>query len=190
MKIFSLLFLLAVSAHPAMAKQAPLQLSATFGFRSNSGDTNIQNASVTSKTSVHAGLLGILPLKYGWGARSGFMYTQRYVDIGPTLQGTVSIEFAYIDVPLTAVYRFSDAASVFAGPVIAINQSKDVNCTQKLTCTALDTKSVVVPWQAGAHFLFASDIGAEIFYEYTPGDLATSVSDVKSIGLTGFYTFE
>lgn len=166
-----------------------LQFSALFGVRSNSADTNVTKASVQTQTSWMAGVLGVLPLKYSFAARGGFIYNQRYVEISPTAQGTVSIQFSYFDVPLTMGYQFSDLAMVFAGPVLAFNQAKDVSCTQSSTCAALDVKSMLIPWQFGVHFLFLPDMGAEISYEYVAGDLSQSVANMRSLAIGGFYTF-
>ena len=126
-----------------------LQFSALFGVRSNSADTNVTKASVQNQTSWMAGVLGVLPLKYSLAARGGFIYNQRYVDISPTVQGTVSIQYSYFDVPLTVGYQFSDLAMIFAGP----------------------------------------DMGAEISYEYVPGDLSQSVANMRTLAIGAFYTF-
>ncbi len=166
-----------------------LQFSALFGVRSNSADTNVTKASVQNQTSWMAGVLGVLPLKYSLAARGGFIYNQRYVDISPTVQGTVSIQYSYFDVPLTVGYQFSDLAMIFAGPVLAFNQSKDVSCTHSTTCAALDVKSMIIPWQLGVHFLFLPDMGAEISYEYVPGDLSQSVANMRTLAIGAFYTF-
>jgi hypothetical protein len=159
-----------------------IQFGGLLGYRSNQAETDIKSAHVNARGGIQFGIEGLVPLGNSFEIRSGFTYAQRYSEIQNTAQGTVSVDYAYIDVPATLMYRFVPAVGIFAGPVLGFNQSKNVNCSLAATCAAVDVQSVIIPWQLGLNFRFLSQMGAEIFYEYVPGDLSTNISDMKSVG--------
>ena len=51
-------------------------------------------------------------------------------------------------------------------------------------------KSVIVPLQLGVSFRFASQLGAELYYEYAAGDLAANLSNMKTVGANFLVYFE
>jgi len=186
MKRFLSLLLILLGAHA----QAQIGFGVAAGFRSNQAETDINRAQVNSRTGTQFGVLGFFPIAKTFEVRSGFFYTQRYSEITNTASGIVSIDYSYFDVPLTVLMRLSEAAGIFAGPVFAFNQSKEVSCTNRASCAALDVKSVILPWQAGVGFKFLPQAGGELFFEYTPGDLSTNVSDMKTVGANFIFYFE
>ncbi len=170
--------------------EAQIDFGVSVGGRSNQAETDIRGATINARTGMNFGVLTIFDINKGFAARSGFFYTQRYSEIQNTAAGVVSVDYTYFDIPLTAMYRFNEAAGVFAGPVIAFSQSKEVSCTNRANCAALDVNSVIVPWQLGLNFKFMPQVGAELVFEYTPGDLSTNVSNMRGIGGNLIYYFE
>ncbi|PIS10659.1 MAG: hypothetical protein COT73_08300 [Bdellovibrio sp. CG10_big_fil_rev_8_21_14_0_10_47_8] len=170
--------------------RAALDLAGAVGMASNDASTDLINASIKSDSGFRAGVLAWIDLYQKLSLRTGFMYTQRYVSLGPTNQGNININYSYFDVPATLNFWFSDAAGVFAGPVLAFNQSKDVSCSNSTTCAARDVHSVIYPFQLGVDFIFASQFGGEVYYEFTSGDLSTSVSNMTSVGANLLIYFE
>jgi hypothetical protein len=183
-------FLTAVLFLAAAQAQAQIGFGALIGMRSNQAETDIRNATVNSRTGTHFGVLALFPVVKALEVRTGFIYTQRYSEITNTASGVVSIDYSYFDVPMTLMYRFSEAAGVFGGPVIAFNQSKEVSCSKNTSCAALEVKSVVMPLQVGLNFKFAPQMGGEAFFEYTSGDLSTNVANMRSVGGNFVYYFE
>lgn len=185
----SLSLMLSTMTLVSVAHAADIALILAGGVRSNSATTDLPNASVTNRTSFSGGLLGIAPINGHFVLRSGFLITQRYVDLGPTTQGTVDINFAYVDVPLTPMILLTNEAGVFAGPVIAMNVIKD--CTASLTtCGATNVKSVIVPWTVGVQARFFGQFGGEIFYEKVFGDAADNVSNFTTVGGNILFYFD
>lgn len=182
--IFVLMMVFAVSF------TANAEFAAVLGARSNTASTNITGASTSSRLGYMAGVLGWLPLRKSFGVRTGFLYNQRFVSLGPTLQGDIDVNFSYFDIPLTGTYQFNTQTWAFVGPVLAFNQSRDVTCSRNSSCSAADSKSFILPWQLGVDFKFAPQFGAEIFYEFMSGDLAAGVSDMRAIGASALIFFE
>ncbi len=188
MKLFVVLLSLSMSLSAKAASD--IQFGALLGFRSSQSDTDIRGASTSSRTSYQFGALAFFPIVSQLEVRSGFIYSQRFTEIKNTAQGIVSVDYDYFDVPITLGFRFSEAALVFAGPVIAFNQSKEVSCTLQASCSAVDVKSVIMPLQLGIGFKFLPQIGAEAYYEYIAGDLSANVENMRTVGANLIFYFE
>lgn len=163
--------------------------SAALGLRSNEAETDVGSATVTSQVGLQAGILAYLPVS-SWVLRTGALYTQRSINLGPVQEGDVEVRYSYFDIPLTPVIRLSDYAGFFGGPLIAFNQSRDVSCSKVSNCSAFDVRSIIVPLQLGFQFRFLDQVGAEIFYEYVPGELSTNVSNMRTFGGNLTFYFE
>lgn len=188
MKFFVLLFCTVVSA--SAFAEADIQFGGLLGFRSSSTDTDIRGASTASRSGFQFGVQALLPITNKFEVRTGAIYSQRYAEIKNTAQGTVTIDYAYFDVPMTVGLRFNEAAAVFAGPVISFNFSKDVTCSLQTNCAAADVKSVIMPLQLGVSFKLLPQAGAELYYEYISGDLSANVQNMKTVGANFIYYFE
>lgn len=173
----------------SLASQAQVEVGIAAGYRSNQIDTDLRNANTSSVGGMQFGPIFHFPITDLWGLRSGFLYTRRSAWIDNTASGTVDIQYAYFDVPVTAQLRFSDLAGVFGGFVVGFNQSKDVSCS-RTQCAAADMRSVILPWQVGLNFRLISSLGGELFYEYVPGDLSANVQNMRSVGANLIYYFE
>jgi hypothetical protein len=160
------------------------------GIRSNSAETDLNSASVSSRTGYQGGALLNLEYYPAWSLRTGILLASRQVSLGPTLQGQVELNFSYVDIPATFLYQFSSMGGIFAGPVLSFNQSKETSCSLTATCSARDVKSVIYPLQMGVQFRFASQMGAELYYEYVSGEIATNLSNMKTVGANFLLFFE
>jgi hypothetical protein len=172
------------------AAQAQIEFGIVAGYHSNQAETDIVGANIGPESGYQFGALTYLPLYKNFGMRTGFLYVQRFSTIDRTQAGQVDLDFAYFDVPLTAMLKFGDVAGIFAGPVLAFNQAKDVTCSARANCGASDVKSFILPMQIGLNVRMLSQLGAEVYYEFISGDLATNVSDMKTVGANLIFYFE
>lgn len=174
----------------SLAAQAQIEFGLAVGARSGQAETDIVGATMQTQEGWQFGAIAYLPIQNPFGMRSGFLYSQRFAAIERTRAGDVDIDFAYFDVPIQARLQMGDYAGLYGGPVLAFNQSKEVSCTIKANCVAIDVKSFVIPWQVGVDFRIFSQFGAELYYEYIPGDLSTNVSNMKTVGANALFFFE
>lgn len=188
MKIFLVLITIILGFN--LSASADNEFALLGGLRSSSADTSLNNASVSSRTSYQAGALVNLELLSPWALRTGLLITGRQLSVGPTNQGTVNLNFMYADVPVLALYRFTDLAGIFAGAVVGFNQGKEMTCSGSGSCGAQGVDAVVFPWQIGVNFRFASQMGADLYYEYLPGSIDKNVSNVKTVGANLIVYFE
>ena len=185
MKLFiSLLIFLTLSAAHAQ------EFAITAGLRNNNADTDLAAGTVEAQTSFFVGAVAYFPMIHQLTFRTGFLYTQRYADILYVNGTSDEVRFSYLDVPLTLMMKFSDYAGVFAGPILAINQSKECSRSSGAACTATNAKSSITPIVIGASFKFAPQMGGEFFYEWYSGELASGISNMRSLGANFVFYFE
>ncbi len=159
--------------------------AALLGFRSNSADLAVGTGDVSSKTGIGAGVLGFFDLADKLQGRVGFIYNQRNV-----AYGTPEYDYnaAYMDIPITAMYKFADYAGAFAGPVIAMLASKE--CKAPGGC-ATSPEGMSIGMQFGASFKFAPQLGAELYYEMIPSTYwKDSFKNMRTVGVNLLFTFE
>lgn len=166
------------------------EFALTAGLRNNNAETDLASATVEAKTSFYLGALAFFPMISPFAFRTGLIYSQRYADIVFTNGSFDEIRFSYLDIPLTLMARFNEYVGVFAGPILAINQSKECSRSVGGVCNALDVKSSIMPITLGASFKFAPQMGGEFFYEFYSGDMARGISNMKSLGANFVFYFE
>jgi hypothetical protein len=165
------------------------------GFRSTSASTDLVTTgttySVTGKNGFQIGGVGFIPLSNQFNFRTGFLFTQRFMEVTATSTSTTKtdVELTYIDIPLTAMYKFNDYGGFFGGIVLGLNQAKECKTTSATTNCA-GAASSVIPLTMGLSFKFAPNFGGELAYEMVSGKLADIVSDAKSIGVNLLIYFE
>jgi hypothetical protein len=182
---FAMVFLLSTSA---LADDFAVAL----GYRSNTADIDgtVGTSSVDTKGGAALGVIGIFDLSEKFQGRLGFLYNQRNFTI-KTGAASTDINLAYIDVPVTGVYRFADYAGVFAGPVLTLLASKEIKNTAGTATFSKSPESLNLGLQFGATFKFAPQMGAEIYYELIPGAFAPDhLKAAKTVGLNFLVTFE
>jgi hypothetical protein len=162
--------------------------AAAIGFRSNSADAVTVGADVTSKTSLGAGVIGFFDMGDSFQIRSGFLYNQRHFGLGATGGTDYETNAAYIDIPVTAMFKFADYAGAFAGPVLGLLASKE--CKVPGGC-ATSPESTLMALQFGASFKFAPQLGAEIYYETVPSTFwKDAMKNARTVGANLLFTFE
>ena len=189
MKLFIILFYLIYSISALASSE--IKVAGLLGLRSSQTDTDIRGATTSTRTSFQFGALALFPIVSNIEIRSGFIYSQRYTEIkNVPQQGVVTVDYSYFDVPLTLGYRFGDAALAFAGPVVAFNQSREVDCSLQVGCSAINVESVLLPLQIGINFKFLPQAGAEVYYEYISGSLSSNVENMRTVGANFIFYFE
>ncbi len=175
----------------------PLAQAADFGIeagvRSQSADAGGTGFTAESKTDFQMGGVGQFPISGAFYIRSGLIYTQRSVDLtykATSTTSTGSLTMTYFDVPAQVFYKFEDYGSVFAGPVVSFILDKKCELSGGSTCTVTAAKSMLVPLQLGGTFKFMPQMGATIYYETIPGDVAENFSNYRAIGANFLFTFD
>jgi len=164
--------------------------AAAVGVRSNSADAVTVGNTTTSKTGFGAGVMGFFDMSENVQIRSGFMYNQRNISIRGTGAAAIDedLDASYIDIPVTAMYKFAEYGGAFAGPVLALLASK--NCKVTGGCSK-NPESMVVGAQFGVSFKFAPQLGAELYYELVPTEYwKGQAENVKTVGANLLFTFE
>lgn len=180
-----MLVILVIAAVKAEAQEFGL----TLGFRSTNVDTTVAGASISGETGLQGGALAWIPITEQIYFRGGFLFTQKY--FSTTLgSSTTEVQFSYLDLPATVMWRFNDFGGVFFGPVLSINQSKSCSNSTVSNCTVTGTKSNLLPIQFGASFKFAPQLGGELVYEFDSGKIAQDYENMRSIGANFVVWFE
>ncbi len=190
-RFLSVLLISLMSTFLSQANAAEFGIEA--GVRSQSGDTKVSGFTAESKTGFQLGGVGHFPVSGAFHIRSGFLYTQRNLDLSYKVAGvtsTGSLTLTYFDVPLHALYKFEDYGSVFAGPSFSFILDKKCEISNGNTCTITGAKSLLMPLQLGATFKFMPQVGATIYYETIPGDVADDFGSYRAIGANLFVTFD
>jgi hypothetical protein len=170
--------------------------AAAIGFRSNSADlvsTTGVTASVDSKTGFGAGVIGFFDMGADFQIRSGFLYNQRSYKVSYTspIAAEAELNLAYIDIPVTAMYKFADYAGAFAGPVVGLLASKECKLAGGTCAITKDPESLIVGLQFGASFKFAPQLGAELYYETIPSEFwKDGLKNARTVGVNLLFTFE
>lgn len=164
--------------------------AAVVGLRSNSADSPTSGNSINSKTGVGLGVIGIFDLNEAFQMRTGFLYNQRNFEVKGTLANT-DLNLAYVDIPVTGMYKFADYAGAFAGPVLSLLASKECK-TSSGTCVTSDNPSgLALGLQLGVHFKFAAQLGAELYYEMISGQFwKNQLENSRTVGFNFLFTFE
>lgn len=188
---FLVLFLISSMLIFSVARAADFGIE--LGVRSQSADTGAVGFTADSKTDFQLGGIGHFPISGSFNIRSGLLYTSRNVDLtyktaGITSTGTLTL--TYFDIPVQALYKFEDYGSVFAGPVISFILDKKCELSNSNTCTVTAAKSLLLPLQLGATFKFMPQMGATIYFETIPGDVADNFSNYRAIGANFLFTFD
>lgn len=190
-RLLSVWLILSISIIGAVSQAADFGVEA--GVRSQSGDAGASGFTAESKTGFQLGGVGQFPLSGEWYIRSGLLYTQRNVDLTYKAGGTTStgsLTMTYFDVPLQGLYKFEDYGSVFAGPLFSMILDKKCQLSNGNTCTVTSAKSMLIPFQLGATFKFMPQVGATIYYETIPGDIADNFGNYRAIGANLLFTFD
>lgn len=167
--------------------------AAVVGFRSNSADyAGTGSATVNTKTGFGAGVLGFFDMGQTFQLRSGFLYNQRNVSLGASGATDTDLNIAYVDIPVTAMFKFAEYGGAFVGPVLGLLASKECKVSGS-TCSGVipDPESTLLAIQFGASFKFAPQLGAELYYEMIPATYwKDALKSGRTVGANLLFTFE
>lgn len=183
LNIFALVLLISAQAF------AENEFALEAGFRQQNGDTP---SGVTPKpfTGYQFGGLGYFPLANDFYFRTGLMYTQRTLR-GSVVDSTVDLEYKmnYVDIPLTAFYKFSDFGGVFGGLIFSSNFEKSWSIDGR-SVTDVDVKSSILPFVIGGSFKFMPQVGFSAYYEFMSGEVARDLKNYRAVGVNLAVYFE
>lgn len=143
------------------------------------------SASDKQEAGFQLGISTVLNFSTNLGLRTGMFYSERPFSSeisGLTIKGKVS----YFEVPAQLMFKFEEYAGVYVGPSFSIKLGDEVSKGSSLT----DVKSFVTPLTFGAQFKFVPNLGANVFFETVPGDLATGVSNSRAVGVNLLFTLD
>lgn len=164
--------------------------AAVAGFRSNSADAVTSGVTINSKSGLGAGVLGFFDLAGALQGRMGFLYNQRNLS-GKAGTTEFDVNLAYMDIPITAMYKFADYAGMFAGPVVSLLASKEVKSNVSGFELTNSPEGMNIGLQFGASFKFAPQLGAELYYESFPSAIwKDGIKNVRTVGVNLLFTFE
>ncbi|MBL7670451.1 MAG: outer membrane beta-barrel protein [Bdellovibrionaceae bacterium] len=179
----------------ASAMAAASDYGAVFGFRSQSGD--LDPATTTTNTSKAAigyqlGITTSFQMSGPLNLRTGLMYVERPLKVSSIASGDeADYKLTYFDVPVLLSYKFEDYAAVYAGVSLSVNLSSSASGKGSLSAAKVtDAKSMIVPITLGAAFRFAPQIGADVFFETVPGELALGLKSYRAVGVNLLYFFD
>lgn len=179
--------------HSSLSLAADPEFGVTVGMRSNNVDptsTYANSFTASGKSGLNFGALALIPIKDQFGFRTAFTYSQRFLSLDPKAGGNSNdIKLAYLDIPLTLYYKFSDYAGIFAGPMMSLMQSKDCSVTGS-TCALTNVQSTIMPISFGVTFKFAPQMGGELVYEQASGKLSDEIENLRSVGANFVFYFE
>lgn len=175
----------------AVAAMASADYGLEVGFRQQSA-ASPTGSTANSQNGAQIGLSSSFALGGPLGLRVGYIYTQRPVAYKDDQTGdVVKVGLNYFDIPVALAYRFEDFASVFAGISLGLNLDSSCSGTG---CKVQDVTGLVTPFQLGASFKFAPQLGATVFYEMLSGDVAslngTKLNGYKAVGVNLMITFD
>ena len=177
----------AVAAVPAIHND----FGVVAGIRSNSADYTANGYSGSSKNGLALGVIGFFEIGQMFQLRSGFIYSQHNYILSAAGLADVEYNMSYVDIPLTATYRFSEYAGAFAGPVVGLLATKECKTSGSTCTTGNNPDAMTLGAQIGATFKFAPQMGAEIYYEVVPsGFWKNNLTNSKAVGINFLVTFE
>lgn len=163
------------------------------GFRSQSGDFNTNSNNTKSAVGYQLGAIGSLELGESLFFRSGFSYVERPLKISTDLPSTgdADIKLSYFEIPLTLSYKFEDYASVYAGIGLSVRLQDSVSGSGSLSSLkVMDIKSIIMPIILGTEFRFAPQMGANLFFETIPGEVAKDFKNYRAVGANFILFFD
>lgn len=153
------------------------------GFKWNTAKV-INSTSDKQEVGFQLGISTVLNFASNLGLRTGMFYSERPFASevgGLTIKGKIS----YFEVPAQLMFKFEEYAGVYVGPSLSVKLGDEVS-TGSLT----DPKSFITPLTFGAQFKFVPNLGANVFFETVPGDLATGLSNSRAVGVNLLFTLD
>lgn len=146
-----------------------------------------QSGADSDKQDVAFQLGGSVVMNFseGLGLKTGLFYSERSFKSefpgGTEGKGKIT----YFEVPLHFMFKLEDYAGIYAGPGLAVKLGDEYT-----PGNLADVKDLVVPVTLGAQFKFTPLLGANIFFETVPGDLAQGVENYRAVGVNLLVAFD
>lgn len=182
--VFSLAFavITLISASTASAQKGSPGISysmpaAEVGFKWNTA-TITNSVSDKQEVGFQLGVSAVFNLSENFGLKSGMFYTERPFKSEISLNNSPKGKLTYFEVPVLFMFKFEDFAGAYVGPSLAVKLGDEIT-----PGSLKDIKSFVVPITFGAQFKFTPVLGANVFFEIVPGDLATDLSNSRAVGV-------
>ncbi len=155
-----------------------------FGFKWNSADydSNVVAPGVTNKQEIgfQLGASAVFDFAPSFGLKTGLFYSER--PITTELAGvTTKSKASYFEVPAFFMFKFEEYAGIYAGPSLAIKMADE---------NLISAKSMIIPITFGAQFKFLPNVGANIFFETVPSEIATGIKSSRAVGASLLITLD
>ena len=155
------------------------------GFRWSSAELD-QASSNKQEIGFQVGGSVVIDFATNFGLKTGLFYVERpfrsdYSATSTEVKGKVS----YFDVPAFVMFKLEDYAGIYAGPSLSFKLGDEIT-----PGTMTDIKGMIVPITLGAQFKFASNLGANIFFETVPGEIAQGIKNSRAVGASLLVTFD
>lgn len=185
--IFLLLFIGSFSHAQSGALVAGLQTN-----KVSIGGGNPTAYTVSDGTGFKLGFIGLIDYTADVSFRSGAIFTQRKFSLNLNGTKAYDLEIDYLDIPLSALYKFNEYAGVFGGAVMSVQVAS--SCKGASTsCTMSDVKSLIYGLEVGGHFVFVPNFGLEVSYllgmSDVQGDANTMFKNASGVSATFMYLF-
>jgi hypothetical protein len=155
------------------------------GFHSTGADSKTSGTSIDNKVNFRLGVPIAFELVDKTKFRTGFIYTQRHVDVsGANFSGTINYE--YIDIPAMLQYQVHEMFGVFGGLTMALNMKKSITGIPGMT-KADGTESIIPLATVGVTTLFNDMIGFDFYYERGFGKVSKDVENFSTFGANFIY---
>ena len=188
MKKISALFLLVLSSS-AFAQVATSGFSYSMpaveiGFKWNTAKI-ANSVSDRQEVGFQLGASTVFNFATNFGLRSGLFYSERPFRSEFIAGNSTKGKITYFDVPAQLMFKIEEYAGIYIGPTLSIKLGDEISAGK-----LLDAKSLLIPITFGAQFKFAPNLGANIFFEIVPGDLAMDVSNSRAVGVNLLFTLD
>lgn len=149
------------------------------------GSAELKNADSNKQViGYQVGGSVVIDVANNFGIKTGLFYNQRpFQSSYGVIDNTGKI--SYFDIPVFVMYKFEDYAGIYIGPSVSLKLSDEFT-PGKLS----NIKGMVMPLTLGAQFKFAPNLGAGIYFETVPGDIADNVSNTRAVGANLLITFD
>jgi hypothetical protein len=164
------------------------QTSASVDTSSAGTDLYGASGSVSGKLGFDAGLTASFELMPAFRFRTGLLYDQRQIDykLASPAVGTVSYNFAYLDVPVNAQFNITPMIGIYGGLIVGIKAS-DSTSNPSGTTMSPNMKSMYPLVNLGANFLFDDMFGFDLYYESGLGSASDNVKNFSTFGMHFIY---
>lgn len=164
-------------------------LGVILGYRSDNADAD--GAKVSAPGNFQGGLLAKFPTSETLWIRTGLVYAQRNINLEANGTGIkTDYKLSYFEVPLGALYKFSDFGGVFAGANIALNLGNSCDVEGGGSCSISGLNSSPTFFQFGGSFKIAPNFGFELYYEGGLSSIATGINNERAVVVNAMITFD